>query len=208
MTFYEHALVGIDGALAVGLHRRHGWQIVALSACAAVLPDWDGLTILFGPWLYAEGHRVWGHNLLVATLLATVLAAVAYRFDVLTRIQRRLARSWAVLGVRQDPASPVRSMANLAVWISVGVAATYSHLLADLAFSHGAGLSEWGLPLLWPFAQTTWAWSLAPWGDVGTTILLAAGMFAMLRWPARVQPLAAGTLATVVGYIALRGLLG
>ena len=45
MTSYEHAMLGIDGALALGLHRRYGWQIVAAAGCVAVLPDWDGLSI-------------------------------------------------------------------------------------------------------------------------------------------------------------------
>jgi hypothetical protein len=66
MTVYEHALVGIDGALALGLQRPHGWQIVALAGFATLLPDFDGLTILFGIQCYADGHRLWGHNLLVA----------------------------------------------------------------------------------------------------------------------------------------------
>ena len=30
MTTFEHAMLGINGALAVGLHRRFGWQIVAM----------------------------------------------------------------------------------------------------------------------------------------------------------------------------------
>lgn len=208
MTPFEHALVGIDGALAAGLHRRYGWQIVALAGCAAVLPDWDGLTILCGARLYAEGHRIWGHNLLVATALAALFAAVAYRFDMLTRTQRRLARRWRALAVDDRRDARTHSLAALTVWVLVGIAATYSHLLADLVFSHGAGLPEWRLPLLWPFSQTTWAWPLAPWGDAGTTIVLAVGMFAMLRWPARIQPLAAGTLFAAAGYIGLRGLIG
>jgi hypothetical protein len=48
MTFYEHAMIGIDGALAVGLNRCYGWRIVALAGFAAVLPDWDGLTLMLG----------------------------------------------------------------------------------------------------------------------------------------------------------------
>lgn len=207
MTVFEHALVGIDGALAAGLHRRYGWQIVALAGCAAVLPDWDGLTILCGAWLYAEGHRIWGHNLLIATLLGAVFAAMAYCLDVLTRIQRRLARRWPVFAVKGVRPASQRTLGGLTVWVLVGIAATYSHLLADLVFSHGAGLPEWGLPVLWPFSHATWAWPLALWGDVGTTIVLAVGMFAMLRWPGRIQSIAAGTLAAAVGYIALRGLL-
>lgn len=51
MTVYEHAMIGINGALAMGLQRRHGWQIIALAGFAAVLPDLDGLTLLLGPSL-------------------------------------------------------------------------------------------------------------------------------------------------------------
>ena len=69
MTSFEHAMVGITGAVAANLHRRHGWPIVALAGFAAMLPDWDGLTILCGIHCYAAAHRVWGHNLLVAGLV-------------------------------------------------------------------------------------------------------------------------------------------
>ena len=51
-------MLGVDGALAVGLHRRYGWQIVAWSGCAAVLPDWDGLTLLLGARCHAAGVTV------------------------------------------------------------------------------------------------------------------------------------------------------
>jgi hypothetical protein len=58
MTIYEHAMIGINGTLALGLNRRHGWQIVAFAGLAAVLPDLDGLAIVLGPSLYADGHRL------------------------------------------------------------------------------------------------------------------------------------------------------
>jgi len=103
MTVFEHAMIGLDGALAAGLARRHGWQIVAWAACAAVLPDWDGLAILLGAWGYAEGHRVWGHNLLVAGVLAAIASLLAWRLDILTRAQIRLARHWAVFQAKGDP---------------------------------------------------------------------------------------------------------
>jgi hypothetical protein len=48
MTFFEHAMVGINGAMAADLHRRHGWPLVALAGFSAILPDWDGLTIFLG----------------------------------------------------------------------------------------------------------------------------------------------------------------
>ena len=86
MTIYEHAMVGIDGALALGLQRRHGWQIVALAGVAAVLPDFDGLTILFGIQWYAEGHRLWGHNLLV-----TGCAALMDKIPIIGKKEMRIA---------------------------------------------------------------------------------------------------------------------
>jgi membrane-bound metal-dependent hydrolase YbcI (DUF457 family) len=174
-----------------------------------VLPDWDGyLTFPFGARVYAEGHRVWGHNLPIGTLLAALLAGMAYRFDILTRIQRWLASRWSVLRVEDAEAARTPSIGGLVLWVAVGIVATYSHLLADLFFSYGAGLGEWRLPLLWPVTDATWAWPAVPWGDVGTTVILAGGMFAMLRWRTRVQAIAAGTLALVAAYIAARGLWG
>ena len=99
MTVYEHAMIGINGTLAMGLHRQHGWQIVALAGMAAVLPDLDGLTILLGPSLYADGHRLWGHNLLVAGLVAAVVSVVAYQTDTPTKAQRWLARHWKIFSI-------------------------------------------------------------------------------------------------------------
>ncbi len=82
--------------------------------------------------------------------------------------------------------------------------ATWSHLAADLLFSGHAHLSDWGLKLFWPFSQTTYVFPAVRWGDPVPTIILVAGMFAMLRWRARVQGLAALTLVALVGYIASR----
>ena len=208
MTVYEHALVGVDGALAAGLHRRYGWQIVAWAACAAVLPDWDGLTLLLGPSWYALGHRVWGHNVLVAGILAACVSGLVWRLDPMTSARSWLARRWAAF--RADDLAETAARAapgGVAVWVTVGVAAAYSHLLADLVFSRGAGLPVWGVPLFWPFDRTDRAYPLVPWGDVGATVILASGMFAMLRWPARTRPIAFGALAAVVAYAAARGLI-
>ena len=49
-----------------------------------------------------------------------------------------------------------------------------------------------------------YAYPLVRWGDVGATLIFAASMFAMLRWPSRAQWIAAGSLGLVVGYILLR----
>ena len=62
-------MVGATAALAIGLHRRGGWQIVAVAAVAAISPDWDGLPFLFSIEWFDRVPRVWGHNLWAAALV-------------------------------------------------------------------------------------------------------------------------------------------
>lgn len=209
MTVYEHAMIGIDGVLALGLQRRHGWQIAAFAAFAAVLPDFDGLTILAGPYMYAEGHRLWGHNLLVAGLVAAVAGAVAYQTDMVGRIQKFLARRWKVFsfedGASCSPDAGSRRFSELCLWIEVGIAAAYSHLLADVVFSAGKNLPVWGVPLLWPLSNTAYAYPMLPWGNAGVTIIFVVSMFAMLRWRERVRTIAVVTLSAVIVYIIVCG---
>ena len=207
MTIYEHAMVGINGALALGLQRRHGWQIVALAGFAAVLPDFDGLTILLGPQCYAAAHRLWAHNLLVAGSAAAIVSAVAYYSGVLTHIRLWLTKRLNLPEATSQP-RPQRSVAALGLWIVVGVIAAYSHLLMDVAFSAGRDLPIWGDPLSWPFSDKAYAYPLVRWGDIGATLIFAASMFAMLRWPARLQTIAAASLLAVAGYMAARGFAG
>ena len=207
MTFFEHAMVGIDGALAAGLHRRHGWPIVAMAGFTAMLPDWDGLTILFGSSCYAQGHRVWGHNLLVAGLLAMLVSGLAYRFDGPRRIQQWIGRHWQGLALGGDIACGSRSAGGWCLWLTVGVLAAYSHLLADMVFSAGRNMPVWGVPLGWPFSDVAWAYPMVLWGDPGATIIFIAGMFAMVRWRAWMRTIAACTLGLVIGYVAIRGWL-
>jgi len=78
MTTIEHAMLGINGALSVGLHRRWGWQIVALAGVAATSPDWDGIFLLSNSVFLTEGHRVWGHNILVCVLVGLLLGGGDY----------------------------------------------------------------------------------------------------------------------------------
>lgn len=204
MTIYEHAMIGINSTLALGLHRRHGWQVVALAGLAAELPDLDGLTILLGPSVYADGHRLWGHNLLVVGLAAVVLSAIAYQTDVLTKTQKWLAKRWAAVSLPTE--QPPHRRSELFLWIVVGVLAAYSHLLMDIMFSAGRNLPIWGVTLLWPFSNTTWAYPLVPWGNVGATIVLAVSMFAMLRWPNWISSIAASSLIAVAIYMVICGM--
>ncbi len=208
MTVYEHVMVGINGTIAAGLHRRHGWQIVALAGFASVLPDWDALTILLGANCFAAGHRLWGHNLLVAGLVAAIVSALAYQVDAPTKIQLGLARRWAVFSICGPMADPARGSRELGLWMLVGVMAAYSHLLMDILCSANKDLPVWGVPLFWPFSSRMWAYPLLPWGNPGATIIFAAGMFAMVRWRKWIRPITLAGMVAVAAYMAACGLLG
>lgn len=208
MTSIEHALLGINGVVAGGLDRRHGWQLAALAGAAAMIPDWDGLTILFGADLFADAHRVWGHNIIACVAIGAVLGAADYGLDLTTRAARWLALILPVeIATDPIPPRPTRSWREGAIWIFVAVAAATSHLVADLLFSGTATLSDWHLKLLWPFSDRGWIYPMVPWGDPGATVVMVAGMLAMARSPSRRRPIAASTLAAVTVYILARGLV-
>jgi hypothetical protein len=206
MTTFEHAMLAINGCLATGMHRRQGWSIVALAACSAVVPDWDGLTLVSSAEFFDRAHRTWGHCLLVSLLLAIALGIGDYRFDFTgrwARLLQRLLRLQLVTSTLR--ADRQRSYSGYAVWSTVSVIATLSHLAGDVVFSGGAGLPDWQLKLFWPFSERGFVYPLVPWGDAGVTLLFAAGMFAMYRWRARVSLIAGAILGMVVLYAVLRG---
>lgn len=208
MTTYEHAMLGVTGTLAAGLHRRYGWQIVALGGFAAVLPDWDGLSIVLGAALFDHVHRTVGHNLLVCALVGAVVACLDYRYDLATRVKAFAGRRIRVFASeRPSPGRSIFHARELCVWVTTGVLASLGHLAADLVFSGHAVFSDWGLRLFWPFSDRVWVYPLVPWGDPSVTMIFAAGMFAMIRWPARLQLTSALTLALVLGYIGIRGMI-
>ena len=206
MTSYEHAMLGAGGALACGLHRRHGWQIAALAGVAAMGPDWDGLTLIVSRSVFAEGHRLWGHNLLACLLLGGVMGAVDYRFDVVTRLGRLLAR---LFGVKTPEAQlTIRhafTRGGLCVWVLVASLAALSHLPADMLVSGTSTLADWELKPFWPVSAEGYVYAMVPWGDPGITLVFVAGMFATARRTQHIQRTAAITLAGVALYIALRG---
>ncbi|OHB84669.1 MAG: hypothetical protein A2V98_21640 [Planctomycetes bacterium RBG_16_64_12] len=208
MTTYEHAMLGVTGTLAAGLDRRYGWQIVALGGFVAVLPDWDGLSILCGAAVFDHLHRSLGHNLLVCTLLGAVVAALDYRFSLALRVKGYFGRYVRALAPQES--SPKRSVFHayeLSVWVVTGVLASLSHLAADLVFSGHPVFSDWGLRLLWPFSDRVWGYPLVSWGDPGVTLIFVGGMFAMIRWPRRLQLVSGLTLTTVLGYVSIRAVL-
>lgn len=206
MTTFEHAMLGINGTLAVGLHRRYAWRIVALAGLAAISPDWDGWTILGGMQLFNHAHRAWGHSLVTCIALALVLGGLDYRFDLVGYGERMLCRLLRVPSkALATPAKTSRS--RLAVWLIVAVVATLSHLAADLVYSGTAELSDWHLQLLWPFSSEGFVFPMVHWGDAGVTIIFVVSMFTMVRYRGRIQPLALITLSAVLVYIVIRGTL-
>jgi membrane-bound metal-dependent hydrolase YbcI (DUF457 family) len=209
LTSYEHAMLGATAALATGLHRKWGWPIVALASVAAVLPDWDGLSILFGAAAFDRVHRCAGHNLPVCLTLGVTFAAADYRWRLIWRVKELAARRFAMFATAGAPSNagePGRG--GLCAWITVGLIASLSHLAADLVFSGHATLSDWGLQLLWPFSNRVWVYPMVAWGDPVPAVIFGVGMLAMLWRPARLRMVAVATLAALFGYIALRGVVG
>jgi hypothetical protein len=209
MTVYEHAMLGGTLALAVGLHRRHGWRGVGMACVAAALPDADGLSLLAGPTAYARAHRVLGHNLIAATALGLLAGSAGYFAARSARAQRAAAALLARLASDVKVSADARPFAwrDLLLWTVFGLVAALSHLPADIVYSGHPDLPPWPVPLLWPFSNQGWQLPIVPWGDVVTTVLFAVEMFALYRWPARAQPIAVATLAAVAGYVAVRYLI-
>jgi LexA-binding, inner membrane-associated putative hydrolase len=202
MTTYEHAMFGANLALVAGVRRRHGWGLVATAAVAAALPDWDGLSFVFGPGAFASVHRVWGHNLLAAGLGGALVGVVGLLAARSVRVRSPLTHPPAAL-----PAPPPAGSGTPAIWAAVGMLAGLSHLPADIVFNGGAGLSAWPVPLLWPFSRQGWAVPIVPWGDIAVTVLFVGEMFALYRWPRHDRAIAALTLAAGSAYLLIRWLL-
>ena len=207
MTTYEHAMLGINGAIAAGLHHRYGWKIVSLSGFAAIAPDWDGLPMLVNMAAFEEGHRVWGHNLLSCFLLAISIGTLDYRFDISGRVATRLVRLGPLaelkpnVKIRQVGSGRDHGQTNRIVWLLVPFLAALSQIPADAVVSGGKGLSHWPLKPLWPFSDLPVVYPMVPWGNIGVTVLFAIGMLLMLRWKNHLQSLATTTLCLVVAYI-------
>ncbi|GAA5507169.1 metal-dependent hydrolase [Novipirellula caenicola] len=206
MTTFEHALLGINGALAAGLHRHYGWKIVALAGVAAVAPDWDGLPMLIDMSRFEAGHRVWGHNLLACWVLGMLLGTADYRWDLGGRIAAWITR----YGPLNELAASIDrrrsfSARTWGVWVGVAVAAALSQIPADAVVSGAAGLSDWALKPFWPFSDFQFVYPLVPWGNVGVTIVFSVAMIAELKKPAAAQRIALVTLAVVVVYIVAWG---
>src|SRR5262249_31680156 len=110
-------MVGVNLALLAGLHHRYGIPIVATAALTSVLPDWDGLSILFGGEAYARVHRLWGHNLLVASLSGAAVAGLAYALAIRGYFGKMASPFRSAAPPRNEHLRPFHAL-DLLIWMS------------------------------------------------------------------------------------------
>ena len=102
-----------------------GVEYCRISCVLAVVPDWDGLTLVRGAEFFDRRHRTWGHCLLVSLLLAIALGIGDYRFDFTGRWARLVTRPTAATrDFHTSRADRQRSYSGYAVWSTVSVLAT------------------------------------------------------------------------------------
>jgi hypothetical protein len=94
-----------------------------------------------------------------------------------------------------------RGPSDAITWTITAILASLTHPLADVFVSGSAAYSPWGVQLFWPLTDRDWSLPRVPWGDVGITLLFAAGAALMVWRPQRIQLLAALTLSAVAFYI-------
>ena len=208
MTTIEHALLGSYLVLASGANRQFGWQLVAVAGVAAVVPDWDGLTMLYSASLCDVAHRCWGHALAVCLPIAFLMAIFDYRYDFVTRLTRFCVRRFrvAVDESKLISRSTFHTKGYLA-WSLATSVATLSHVCTDMIFSGHANFADWPIKIFWPVSEIGFVFPMVPWGDVGVTIIFFCGLFAMVRWHKMTQRIAILTIATAAVYIVARWVL-
>jgi hypothetical protein len=168
------------------------------------------MSLIFGSAAYAEAHRLWGHNLLAASLGGAAVGTAGYLCSLSARVRNRARALLGRLEPRwKEPGIvPVAfSGYALAAWVLLGVLAGLSHLPADVVYGGAPGQPSWPLRPLWPFSQRGWGTAVIAWGDLGATFIFLAEMFALYRWPGGARLVAVAGLLAVVGYIALRAAL-
>jgi membrane-bound metal-dependent hydrolase YbcI (DUF457 family) len=209
MTVFEHAMLGGSLAVATGFHRRYGWSIAATAATAAVIPDWDGVSLLFGGRAYDLSHRAWGHNVFFAVVAGSLvgLAGLAGRHSERIRAIIGGARQASWTG-NQSTRGGSMSVTDVIAWVGMGVVAMLSHLPIDVVYSWHPQMEPWPVRLFWPLSGRGYAMPVIAWGDVGATTVFIGEMFALYRWPDRAQQIAGLALGLVFAYIALRAAIG
>ncbi len=205
MTTPEHTMVGIHSAFALGLHRRYGWQSVALAGIASNVPDWDGIPMFVDMARFESIHRVWGHNFVSILLTSLLLAATQVRWDWLGRIGGWFAGRFSI--PKQD--SPdcqtgTDSGCGLLLFFGIAFAAQTLHLPCDMVVSGGSGLNDWSVEPWWPFSHAAYVYPMIPWGDPGPTLILMAGAVIAAKWPPQTANISRLSIGTLLVYLLVR----
>lgn len=216
MTSIEHAMLGVNGALALGLHRRLGWSSVVVCGFAAVAPDWDGLPMLFDMERFESGHRVWGHNLLACVLLGVFLGTLDWKFrwsdllvaklgsmtgPKLTGPKSHTALEIGNAGQSANSIMPRTPASSWWTWCVIAIIAAMSQIPADAVVSGGRGLSDWPLKPLWPFSDWKLVYPMIPWGNVGVSVIFGVAVVVMAKLQSRFQLIAIAALIAMCIYL-------
>lgn len=206
MTTPEHTLVGVNGAIALGLDRRLGWAAVVFAAVASNAPDLDGLPMLLDMQRFESAHRVWGHNVFAIALTSLLLAGSQARWGWVERLSARVARWLPIDGGRLAAAGGAGSRGMF--WWLLGVSALVQlvHLVCDAVVSGGEGLTDWPVQPFWPVSDRGFVLPLVPWGDVGPTVVLMLGAIGLAKFPEHRRQLSIATLAGLGLYLLARGI--
>ncbi len=201
MTTPEHTLVGIHTAIALRVHERFGWTVVALAGIASNFPDWDGLPMLVDIARFEAGHRVWGHNFVWITISSFVVAWLQWRYHWIESLAMRL-RNYAPAGFGME--QQAKSIPLVAMFL-VCFGVQTIHLPCDMVVSGGHGLSDWLIRPFWPISSIGYVFPLIPWGDVGPILIMMAGAISLAKFPSKLSLQSIATLSVLCVYLLIRG---
>ena len=205
MTSLEHALIGIHSALALGLQRRLGWSAVAWAGVASVLPDWDGLPMLFDMARFEPGHRVWGHSLVVMVATSLLLSIVLVRWNLIGKWAAKCAKRTNALPDMPDGPSPLQwGGMTIASAFVIAFVAQGMHIPCDMVVASGQGLANWPVQPWWPLSRNGYVYPMISWGDPSVTIILMAGVIIQARCRRNVCLISAATLGILIAYLVVR----
>jgi inner membrane protein len=186
MDIVTHALLGSAIAEA-GFREKLGARALVAGAVLAVLPDFDVVVRLQGPWEVLKYHRGPTHSLIVIALVSPLIGWLLWLW---TRKHARPARGGPAPETQGHRISPWN-------WILLAFAAFVQNPLLDLCTSYGT-------QLLWPLTTRRFAIdAVAIIDPLYTLPLLAAFLIACIPGIRRLtRTFAACVLVLTTGYLA------
>ena len=179
-----------------------------MAGVASNIPDWDGIPMLFDMQRFESGHRVWGHCILSIILSSLLFGIIQIRWDWIGCAANWFQRALPTEAIASAPRNTqwlVGGVGGL-VFASIGMCAQLLHLPCDMVVSGGNGLSDWAVQPWWPFSSAAYVYPLIPWGDIGPTVILMAGIIAIAKRNSHLTQTSWLTIATLCGYLIVRGL--